>query len=69
MKIISQNTAERKQETIELFHKCKPYLDKGMRLSKAVQKVKKTTHSSFYTKTWYKELKEYAEQQGYAGRR
>lgn len=63
--VISQNTEERQQETIDLFTKCQPYLDKGMKLVDALQIVKNTKHNRFYNQTWYKEIKEYAESQGY----
>lgn len=67
--VISQNTTERQQETIELFQKCKPYLDKGETLSNAVQKVLQRHHNRFYNQAWYKELREYAYSQGYTGKR
>ena len=67
--VISQTTTERQQETIELFQKCKPYLDKGETLSNAVQKVLQRHHNRFYNQAWYKELREYAYSQGYIGKR
>ena len=62
--VISQTTAERQQETAELFEQCRPYLEKGMSLRKAVhqgtnRKVSNTRNG------WFVELKEYAKTQGY----
>ena len=63
--VISQNTEERQQETIDLFNQCKPYLKQGMKLVDALQIIKHTKHNRFYNQSWYRELKEYAESQGY----
>lgn len=63
--VISQSTSEREQETVDLFEKCKPYLDEGVPLIDALQIIKNTTHNQFYSQAWYKELKSYAESQGY----
>ena len=62
--VISQTTAERQQETAELFEQCRPYLEKGMSLRKAVHQG--TNRKVSNTKNgWFAELKEYAETQGY----
>lgn len=65
-KVISQSTKERKQETINLFNKAKPYLDDGFSYRSALQKVlgKKPT-CSFSNTSWYKEFVEYADAHGY----
>ena len=59
--VITQSTAERKAETVALFEACKPYLDRGMSLRKAVhegtdRKVSNTRNG------WFVELKEYAKE-------
>ena len=67
--VISQTTAERREETKQLFEDCKPYLEQGMTLSKAVRIIKGINHHTFTRQAWYKELQEYAETQGYTTRR
>ena len=67
--VIAQNTDERKQETIELFNQIKPLLDEGVCLTTATQQVKKLSHRGFCSHRWYKDLREYAESQGYKPRR
>ena len=66
IKVISQATKEREQETIDLFNKAKPYLDDGCSYRLALQKVlgKKQT-CSFGNARWYKEFVEYADAHGY----
>lgn len=64
--IISQTTAERRQETINLFNKIKPLLDQGMIYSAAVRQVKNLpSDAGRYQMAWYKELVAYGESQGY----
>lgn len=67
--VISQNTAERKQETKELFEAVKPKLDEGMALSSAVMEYKNLNHRGFCNHRWYKDLMAYAVEQGYKKRR
>ena len=65
-KVISQSTKERKQETIDLFNKAKPYLDDGFSYRLALIKVLgKESNSSFSHFSWYKEFMEYADAHGY----
>ena len=65
--VISQTTAERRQETIDLFEKCQPYLDKGYNYRQALQETGKVSRRSggYYTQAWFRELIEYGETQGY----
>ena len=67
--VVSQNTNEREAETRALFQKCKPYLDEGYCLSRAVMLVKGIKYQSFGRYHWYQELKKYAESQGYRSRK
>ena len=69
IRVIEQTTDERRTETIQLFNECKPYLDNGYTLAKAVQQVKGSSHSFFYRQSWFKELREYARSQGYEPQR
>ena len=63
--VISQSTIERNHETMELFNLCRPYLDEGYSLSYTVMKLKNYSHRSFTRMRWYKDLKNYAQKQGY----
>ena len=45
--VISQTTAERNQETQELFQECKPLLDEGLTIGQAVKKVLGLKHNTF----------------------
>ena len=66
IKVISQSTKEREQETIDLFNKTKPYLDDGFSYRSALQKVLgKEPNSNFSHFSWYKEFMEYADAHGY----
>ena len=62
--VISQSTAERKAETVALFEACKPYLDRGMSLRKAVYESSGRRVSNV-TNGWFRELIDYAKTQGY----
>ncbi len=67
--VIEQSTAERQQETEELFKQVKPLLDEGICLTTAIQKVKGIQHKGFLGYRWYKDLRDYAVTQGYQKRR
>ena len=69
IKVIERTTAERRQDTIDLFNKCEPLLQKGVPLTKAVKEVKGLSHTGFQSLAWYKELKKYAIDKGYYMRR
>lgn len=64
IKVIEQNTAERREEVIRLYNECKPLLDQGYSLHRAVWEIRGTKPSN--TKNgWYRELIDYAMSQGY----
>ena len=64
IKVIEQTTAERKQETRDIFQKVKPYLDRGYSLRQAVLRC--TDRNITNVKNgWYRDLIEYCESQGY----
>lgn len=63
VKIIERNTAEREEEIKKLFEECKPLLEEGLSLRKAVMKVKNKANVN--TKlAWYRELKQMAINEG-----
>ena len=59
--VITQTTAERRQETIDKYNECKPYLDKGMSLTGALRELG-YAHSN---QAWIRDLFKYAESKGY----
>lgn len=62
-KIIERNTAERKEDIKELFEECRPLLEEGLSLRKAVMKIK--DKESVNTRlAWYRELKQMAIEEG-----
>ena len=66
--VISQSTAERKQETIDLFNQIKPYLDKGIGYMNAciqIGRCQKNLRNHYYQCGWFRDLKEYGASQGY----
>ena len=69
IKVIQQSTAERKKETEELWEQCKPLLEEGLSLNQAVQKVKGIKHHAVSRRAWYRELQNYAKEQGYEWRK
>lgn len=64
MRIIERSTEERMQETRDLFDEIKPLLDNGYTYCKSV-KIVKDLRSVNTNNSWYKELIEYGESQGY----
>lgn len=70
IRVISQTTAERNQETRELFNEVKPLMDKeDLTLGQAVKRIKQIPNTNFYNQAWFKELKNYAKTQGYKPKR
>ena len=66
--VISQSTAERNEETRQLFESIRPYLDDGYGYMSALQKigrVQKGRSSGYYRHSWFRDLREYGESQGY----
>lgn len=68
IKVISQNTAERDEETRKLFESIRPYLDDGYSYTSALKKIGRITSKAkwyYYSQAWFRDLKEYGETQGY----
>ena len=67
IRVISQSTQERLNETINLWLKVKPLLDKGHIYSYAVRIVAGRYDDGFnrFQDAWYRDLVEYGESQGY----
>ena len=66
IRVITQTTAERNQETQELFQQCKPYLDEGKGFYESCRIVRNIPSTScFGNRSWYKRFKSYAISQGY----
>jgi len=66
--VIEQTTSERQAETAYLFKTIKPLLDNGYSYMGALVKIGKVPHKyrhSYYNQAWFRDLKEYGEQQGY----
>lgn len=63
-KIIERNTAEREEDIKKLFEECKPLLEEGLSLRKAVMKIK--GKESVNTRlAWYRELKQMTIDEGF----
>ena len=66
IKVISQNTAERRAETQKLFEQIEPLLNEGYSLTSAVKEIKGLNNTAFQQRAWYKELRDFAIEQGYS---
>ena len=64
MKVIELSTAEREQETKELFEAIRPLLDGGYTYNKALRKVK-NLKSLNTNNAWYRDVIKYGEKMGY----
>ena len=66
IKVITQSTSERLQETKELFEKIKPFLDDGEIYTNACMKVKNLKRRPRIREGgWFRDVIEYGETQGY----
>ena len=66
IKVISQSTKEREQETIDLFNKAKPYLDDGCSYRLAIIKALGLNPNHFRSNAkWYRDFIDYANAHGY----
>ena len=66
--VIEQTTAERQEETKQLFEQIKPLLDEGYSYMTAcimVGRCNKETRTVHYSRSWFSDLKEYGKSQGY----
>ena len=65
--VITQTTAEREQEIIDLFNLIKPLLDEGMIYSNAIKVLCKNKNMSFnrFQDAWFRDLIAYGESHGY----
>ena len=65
--VISQTTAERNEETRQLFESIRPLLDEGHTYRSALYEVGKisTPRAGYYAQAWFRELLEYGATQGY----
>lgn len=64
IRVITQTTQERREETIQLFNQIRPLLDKGYSFNKALTEVTDLSVTN-YRNGWFKDLIEYAKTQGY----
>ena len=64
IRVIEMSTAEREQETIDLFNKIRPLLDQGYTYNRAIRKVRNITALNT-NNAWYRNVIEYGESQGY----
>ena len=66
IKVISQSTKEREQETIDLFNKAKPYLDDGCSYRLAIIKALGLSPNHHRSNAkWYRDFIDYADAHGY----
>ena len=70
MRVIERTTSDLEKETVELYQQCKPLLDDGVTLEKAVKTVKGIRLSSnIGNNAWYKQFRDYAIANGYKRKR
>ena len=70
MRVIERTTSDLERETVELYQQCKPLLDDGVTLEKAVKQVRGIRQSSnIGNNAWYKQFRDYAIKQGYVRKR
>lgn len=67
IKVIEQTTAEREAEKIQLWEDCQPYLNEGLTLRQSVMQVKGMRNLPTPKLAWFRELREYAWDNGYKG--
>ena len=65
IRVIETSTAERNQQTKDLFEKVKILLEEGWPFNKAVLHVTGRQSIGTQTRGWYRDLKEYSISQGY----
>lgn len=63
--VIEQTTAEREQETIDLFNEIRPLLDSGYSYHSALRKIGKMHQKWNNDAAWLRDLRKYGETQGY----
>ena len=64
--VVQQTTAERQEETRQLFEEIRPLLDEGYSYRSALQKIGRCGDGGgYYQQAWYRELCEYGTSQGY----
>lgn len=66
--VIEQSTSERNEEIRNLFEQIRPLLDEGYGYNSALIKIGRIPRDSrtgYYSQGWYRDLKEYGENQGY----
>jgi hypothetical protein len=70
MRVIERTTSDLERETVELYQQCKPLLDDGVPIEKAVKTVKGIRLSSnIGNNAWYRRFRDYAVEQGYVRKR
>lgn len=63
--MITQTTAERREETKAIFDKMRPLLDDGWNFYQAALEVTGRKSVGTRCRGWYRDLREYAKSQGY----
>lgn len=66
IKVITQTTAERQEETENLFNQIRPLLDDGYSYTSALKKIGKLkVKNRVYQQAWFRDLKEHGKKMGY----